>query len=135
MHPKIATGRVAIYARYSSDAQSETSIEDQARRARETIARAGGEPGKAQVFADYAISGASMERPGLEALLRAVDQGQVDVILTEDISRLSRDMGDAAHIFKRLQFAGVPLVSLSDGIDTSSKHAKLSFAVKSLIAD
>ena len=49
--------------------------------------------------------------------------------------RLSRDMGDAAHIFKRLQFAGVPLVSLADGIDTSAKHAKLNFAVKSMLAD
>jgi DNA invertase Pin-like site-specific DNA recombinase len=32
-------------------------------------------------------------------------------------------------------FASVPLISISDGIDTSSKHAKLSFAVKSLLAD
>ncbi len=135
MHPKIASGTVAIYARYSSELQSEASIEDQIRRARDVIARAGGDPDRAMVFPDYAMSGASMVRPGLEALLRAVDEKKVDVILTEDISRISRDMADAAQIFKRLQFAGVPLIGISDGIDTSAKHAKLNFAVKSLLAD
>ncbi|MBK7197540.1 MAG: recombinase family protein [Myxococcales bacterium] len=129
------TGRVAIYARYSSELQSEASIEDQARRAREAIKRAGGDPTRATVFADYAVSGASMARPGLESMMQAVEVGSIDVIITEDVSRLSRDMGDAAHIFKRLQFAGVPLVSLADGIDTSAKHAKLNFAVKSMLAD
>lgn len=135
MHPKLATGRVGIYARYSSDLQSEASIEDQARRARELVARAGGDPSKARVFPDYAISGASLDRPGLESLMRAVEAGAIDVIVTEDISRISRDVGDAAHIFKRLQFAGVPLISMSDGIDTSQKHAKLNFTVKSMFAD
>ncbi len=135
MHPKISIGRVAIYARYSSDRQSEASIEDQVRRAHDVIARAGGDPEKATVFPDFAISGASMQRPGLEALLRAVDKKKVDVILTEDLSRLSRDMADSAQIFKRLQFAGVPLISISDGIDTSQKQAKLNFALKSLLAD
>jgi len=130
-HPKVATGRVAIYARYSSDLQSESSIDDQARRAREFIVRAGGDP-KAIVFPDFAVSAASLERPGLEALMRAVEQGRIDVILTEDISRISRDIGDASNIFKRLQFAGVPLISISDGIDTSAKHAKLNFTVKSM---
>ena len=135
VHEKIATGRVGIYARYSSDLQNESSIDDQARRAREAIARSGGDPTKAVVFPDYAVSGGSMERPGLEALLRAVEAGRIDVILTEDVSRISRDMGDAAHIFKRLQFAGVPLIGLSDGIDTSAKQGKLTYAFKSMMAE
>ncbi len=134
-HPKIATGRVGIYARYSSDLQSETSIDDQARRAREIVARNGGDPTKARVFPDSAISGASRARPGLDALLAAVDAGEIDIVITEDVSRLARDMEDAAHIFKHLQYAGVPLISISDGIDTSSKHAKMTFAFKSMIAE
>ena len=134
-HDKLATGRVGIYARYSTDLQSETSIDDQARRARDAIARAGGDPAKATVFPDYAISGGSMQRPGLEALLRAVEEKRIDVVLTEDVSRISRDMGDAAHIFKRLQFAGVPLIGLSDGIDTSGKQGKLTYAFKSMMAE
>ncbi len=37
------------------------------------------------------------------------------VILTEDISR---DIGDAALVFERLRFAGVPRSGISDGIDS-----------------
>ena len=55
---------VAIYARYSSDKQSEASIEDQVRRCREHIERSGGDPDRALVFSDYGISGASLQRPG-----------------------------------------------------------------------
>lgn len=132
---KIATGRVGVYARYSSDLQNESSIDDQARRACEAVARVGGDPAKAIIFPDFALSGTSMERPGLEKLLRAVDEGRIDIILTEDVSRISRDMGDAANIFKRLQFAGVPLIGLSDGIDTSGKQGKLTYAFKSMMAE
>ncbi len=134
-HPKLVTGRVGIYARYSSDLQSENSIEDQARRARDEIARAGGDPSKAIVFPDFAISGSSLERPGLDALMTAVAEKRIDIIVTEDVSRISRDMGDAAMIFKRLAFAGVPLISLSDGIDTSSKSAKPLIAVRAMLAE
>ena len=57
MHPKLKTGRVAIYARFSSDSQREASIDDQVRRCREFIAQGGGDPGLAVIFADHAISG------------------------------------------------------------------------------
>lgn len=121
--------------RWRPDRQRETSIEDQVRRCREYIERAGGDPERAEVFTDMAISGASTQRPGFEALMAAVDAGTVVSIVTEDLSRISRDFADSAAIFKRLQYAQVPLIGVADGIDTSSKHAKLSFTIKSLVAD
>lgn len=133
--PSLSTARVAIYARYSSDKQSETSIEDQVRRCRDHLQRAGADPSAAEVFSDFAISGASLKRPGFEAMMAAVERGVVEAIVTEDLSRISRDFADAAAIFKRLQFARVPLVGVADGIDTGAKHAKLSYTVKSLVAD
>ncbi len=135
MHPALQSGPVGIYARFSSTLQTERSIEDQVRRCREFIAQAGGDAAKAHVFADRAISGASMERPGFEELMAAVTAGRIKAIVTEDMSRISRDFADSALIFKRLQFAQVPLLGVADGIDTSAKHAKLSFTVKSLVSD
>jgi site-specific DNA recombinase len=135
MHPALKTGPVAIYARYSSERQDERSIDDQVRRCREYIAQQGGNPDAAKVFPDFAISGASLDRPGFEAMMAAVNAGAIKAIVTEDMSRISRDFADSALIFKRLQFKQVPLVGVADGIDTSEKHAKLSFTVKSLVAD
>ena len=127
--------RVAIYARFSSERQRETSIDDQVRRCRDYIAQAGGDPDTAIVFSDYAISGASLDRPGFESLMAAVDDKRIDTIVTEDISRISRDFADSAMVFKRLQFAQIPLIGIADGIDTSTRDAKLSFTLKSLVAE
>ena len=135
MHPTLKAGNIAIYARFSSDMQREASIDDQVRRCREFITKGGGDSGKAVVFADYAVSGASTDRPRFEAMMSAIDTGRVDAIVTEDLSRISRDFADSANIFKRLQYASIPLLGVADGIDTSAKGAKLSFTVKSLVAD
>lgn len=135
MHPKLKTGPIAIYARYSSDHQREASIDDQVRLCREFIKRGGGDPDRAEVFADYAVSGRGMDRVSFERLMSQVNTGRVGVLVTEEVGRLSRDFADSAQIFKLLQFAEVPLLGVSDGIDTSAKGAKLMFAVRSLVAD
>jgi DNA invertase Pin-like site-specific DNA recombinase len=125
-------GRPAIYARFSSNRQDERSIDDQVRRCRAHLRDT---DEQVEVFADYAVSGAGLDRPGFEALMAAVNDGLVTAIVTEDISRISRDFADAAQIFRRLQYARVPLIGIADGIDTSAKHAKLTYTLKSLVAD
>lgn len=51
--------KVAIYARYSSDRQSERSIEDQVRLCRERAEREGWSV--VEVFPDFALSGATRD--------------------------------------------------------------------------
>jgi len=58
--------RVAIYARYSSEAQNELSIEDQVQRCREEIARRGWQV--AGVFTDSAQSDWSLDRDGFQEM-------------------------------------------------------------------
>ena len=106
-----ALGSVAIYARYSSDRQSERSIEDQVRLCRERADREGWPVVK--VFPDFALSGATRDRPGLNALLARA--GEFDVILAEALDRISRDQEDVAAIWKRVEFAGCRLFTVSEG--------------------
>lgn len=105
------TKRVAIYGRYSSDRQSETSAEDQARLCRERAALEGWHV--VGTFLDEAISGATRNRPRLVAMLAQV--ADFDIVLAESLDRLSRDQEDIAAIHKRLRFAGVGIVTLQDG--------------------
>ncbi|MGC1301800.1 MAG: recombinase family protein [Caulobacteraceae bacterium] len=106
--------RVALYARYSDDKQSPFSIEDQFRICRMHAERQGWTV--AGTFEDAGISGSTVIlRPGVQALLRAALSGQFDVVLAEALDRLSRDQEDIAAVFKRLRFAGVPIVTLSEG--------------------
>ena len=103
----------AIYARYSSDLQREASIEDQNRICRERAAREGWSVYK--YYSDHGISGASLIRPGIQKLLQDALEGRFEIIVTESLDRLSRDQEDIAHIFKRINFAGGRIVTLSEG--------------------
>jgi site-specific DNA recombinase len=104
---------VAIYARYSSDNQRDASISDQLRICREFAARQGWTV--IQEFTDHAISGATLLRPGFQALMRDALSRRFDVVLAESLDRFSRDQEDTAGLFKRLTFAGVSIVTLAEG--------------------
>ncbi len=106
--------RAAIYARYSSDLQSEASIEDQVRLCRERGERDGHEV--IQVFNDYAISGSNLiNRPGILSLMAAAKDGLFDLVYAEALDRISRDQEDIAAIYKRLAHGDVKIVTLSEG--------------------
>src|SRR5262245_61688827 len=99
--------RAVIYARYSTDLQSPSSIEDQIRVCRERIDR---ECWTFQAaYSDRAVSGASRLRASYQTLLQDARGGVFDVVVAEALDRLSRDQEDIAHLFKNLTFAGVKL--------------------------
>jgi site-specific DNA recombinase len=105
--------RAAIYARYSSDQQRAASIEDQIRLCKERIALESWT--LVQVYRDAAISGASTLRAGYQAMMEGARKAEFDVVVAEALDRLSRDQEDIAALFKRLQFAGIRLVTLAEG--------------------
>jgi site-specific DNA recombinase len=105
--------RVALYARYSSDQQRASSIDDQLRVCREAAAARGWTV--SAEFSDAAVSGANFFRPGIAALITAARAGQCDVILAEALDRFSRSMKDTAALFEQMRFAGVQIVTLADG--------------------
>ncbi len=105
--------RAIIYARYSSELQSERSIEDQIALCRDRAKAEGWSVDK--VYTDYALSGATMERPGLRTLIDDARAGGFDLVLTEALDRLSRDLEDIAAIYKRLSAWQIGIVTLSEG--------------------
>ena len=52
-------------------------------------------------YSDHAVSGASMIRVGVQALLGDALRRRFDVVLTELLDRLSRDQEDIAGFYKR----------------------------------
>ena len=124
------TLRAAIYARYSSDLQSETSVEDQVRLCRERGERDGHEV--IQVFNDYAISGSSLiNRPGMLSLMAAAKDGMFDLVYAEALDRISRDQEDIAAIYKRLAHGDVKIVTLTEG-EVNELHVGLKGTMNAL---
>jgi len=105
--------KTVIYARYSSALQNARSIDGQLADCRERCAREGWQI--IAEFHDAAISGADNTRPGLNAMLAAVEAGGIDQVLSDSTSRIARDEGDAIQIRRRIKFAGARLFTLADG--------------------
>lgn len=112
--------RAAIYARYSSDLQKPTSIDDQLRICREHAQRSGADV--VEAYTDPAISGASLrQRPGMLRLLEDAKRRRFDLVIAEAQDRLSRSLKDIADIYERLEGAGVAIFTLAEG-EISEMH-------------
>lgn len=107
----------AIYARYSSENQRAASITDQIRNARALAKRDGfGDP---LLFCDEAVSGARADRAQYQAMLQAVAQRKINVLIVDDLSRLGRDFVEAESCARQLEFQGVRLIAIADGYDSA----------------
>ena len=119
--------RCAIYARYSSDLQRDSSIEDQIRKCREYAARQGWTVLDTHIFVDEEISGASVQqRKGLQLVIEAVKRNPkpFDRVLVDDSSRLARNLEDALRIESILRFNSVFVTSVSQGFDSQQKSSR-----------
>lgn len=123
--------KAAFYARYSTDMQREASIDDQYRNCQaqadrerwEVVAR----------YQDKAMSGTDADRPGLNAMMEAAMAGEFEVLIVDDLSRLSRDDIAMKTALRRLKFRDVRVIAVSDGFDTDSKSHKVQAFARSFI--
>ena len=121
--------RTAIYARYSTDLQSDASIEDQRRSCLRLIEGNGWV--ETETYADRGISGASHLRPCYQRLLEDARNSRFDVVVAEGLDRISRDQEHIAAFFKQMQFQGIPIVTVAEG-EISELHIGLKGTMSSL---
>nr|WP_082528985.1 MULTISPECIES: recombinase family protein [unclassified Bradyrhizobium] len=105
--------KIALYARYSTDNQRDASIADQFRVCRGYAKKQGWQI--VEEYSDHAISGASLLRAGIQALIADALRGRFQIVLAEAMDRLSRDQEDIAGLFKRMIHANVKIITLSEG--------------------
>jgi site-specific DNA recombinase len=122
--------RAAIYARYSTDLQRETSIADQVRSCTALLERE--HWNLVATYTDHAITGASRLRPGYQKLLEDARNNQFDLVVAEALDRLSRDQEDVAALFKHLSFSGVKLITIGEG-EISELHVGLNRTLKNSV--
>lgn len=107
---------VGLYARFSNDdLQNDASIEDQLRLANERIKQEGWTLYKS--YSDAGISGSSIIlRPAIQDLMKDAQDRKFNILLAESLDRISRDQEDIAAIYKRMQFAGIQIITLAEGV-------------------
>lgn len=117
--------QAVIYVRFSSDKQTEDSIEAQVRACREYAAGHGLTVG--EVYADEAVSGKGSKtasRRAYQRLLRDAEKGLFDTILIHKYDRIARNLGEHVNLEQRLRRAGVSLIATAQDFG-NTKEAKI----------
>ena len=122
--------RAALYARYSTDLQRPTSIEDQVR-----LARARADSANLEVVAVHSDEGVSgsvpiEQRPGGRALMADAAALRFDVLILEALDRFSRNLVDQERVVRRLEFDGIRIIGVVDGYDSAHEGREMMRAVR-----
>ena len=113
--------RAAIYARFSTDRQRDTSLEDQIRNCTRVAEAAGYQVSQELTFADAAITGTASglaKRVEYQKMLRAWDERRFEAIVVDEASRLARSLAEIGRLEERIESSGVRLIT-ADGLDSS----------------
>ena len=129
-----APRRVAVYVRRSTDDEHQPfSIDAQLAKLNSYI---DSQPGwtLAARFSDDA-SGATTNRPGLQAALDAAHAGSYDVLLVYRVDRFSRRLTDMMALVEQLDTAGVAFCSATEHFDTSTPMGRMFLQLLGMFAE
>jgi DNA invertase Pin-like site-specific DNA recombinase len=107
------------YIRVSTDEQADSGLGLAAQRAA-VVAEAERRGWTLVAIHEDALSGRSLDRPGLAAALAGVESGKAAGVVVAKLDRLSRSLKDFADLMARAQAGGWNLVALDLGVDLST---------------
>ncbi|WCE71544.1 recombinase family protein [Sulfitobacter faviae] len=126
--------RCAVYTRKSSEEgleQEFNSLHAQREACEAYIAsqRSEGWVALREQYDDGGVSGGTLERPGLKALLHDIEDGLVDVVVVYKIDRLSRSLADFAKLVEVFDRTGVTFVSVTQQFNTTTSMGRLTLNI------
>ncbi len=126
--------RAALYVRVSTADRGQT-VENQLQPLQEAAVRLGWSI--VSVHRDEGISGAKgrTQRPGLDALLRQVTRGEVDLVAAWSVCRLGRSLPDLVGLLGELQARGTDLFLHQQALDTSTPSGRALFGMLGVFAE
>ena len=119
-----------IYARYSSHAQKDASIEQQVEAA-QAYAAEQGIPIR-EVYADRAISGKTDRRPNFQRMMKDAEKGKFQYVIAWKSNRMGRNMLNAMTNEARLQDLGIRVLYTEEDFDDTAAGR---FALRSMMKD
>jgi DNA invertase Pin-like site-specific DNA recombinase len=127
---RTAVQRCAIYTRKSTDDRLERDYNSLASQRDICSAYIQSQRHKGWIevperYDDPAQSGGTLERPGLEQLMDAVERGTIHVIVIYKIDRLTRSLGDFVRLMDLFEKFDVSFVSVTQNFDTSDSMGRL----------
>ena len=79
-------------------------------------------------FVDDGWSGGNFERPGFQEMMRELEKGRADIVITKDLSRLGRDMVEASYYAEQYYPEhGIRYIAIADNFDTEHENIMAPF--------
>lgn len=124
--------RAGFYIRVSTDQQT---TENQLRILTEVAERSGWTI--VRVFEDQGISGAKGrdQRPGFNALLKAIHRREVDIVAAYAVDRLGRSLTDLVAFLNDIQGSGCDLYLHQQAVDTSTPSGRMMFGLLAVFSE
>jgi len=124
--------RAGFYIRVSTDQQT---TENQLRILTEVAERSGWTI--VRVFEDQGISGAKGrdQRPGFNALLKAIHRREVDIVAAYAVDRLGRSLTDLVAFLNDIQASGCDLYLHQQAVDTSTPSGRMMFGLLAVFSE
>lgn len=81
-----------------------------------------------RTFVDDGWSGGNFERPGFQEMMRELEKGRADIVVTKDLSRLGRDMVEASYYAEQYYPEhGIRYIAIADNFDTEHENIMAPF--------
>ena len=124
----LASGyRAAIYCRLSKDDDQDgesASIANQRSMLESYCAKQGWEV--VAVFQDDGYTGLNLDRPDFQRMLKAIEKGVVNLVITKDLSRLSRNYLESGRLIEEyFPRHGVRYIAMNDNVDTLRENNEI----------
>lgn len=112
--------RVALYVRVSSQEQVEGySIGEQTDRLKKYAGAMGWEIYK--IYVDPGYSGGNIDRPGLNEMIKDVEEDKIDTVVVYKLDRLSRSQFDTLYLIEKVFLANnTDFVSMTENFSTNT---------------
>lgn len=82
----------------------------------------------ARVFDDDGWSGGNFERPGFQKMLKCLEDGRANLVITKDLSRLGRNMREASYYAEEyFPERGIRFLTVADNFDTDKDNVMAPF--------
>ena len=79
-------------------------------------------------FVDDGWSGGNFDRPAFQEMLRQLEQGTANLVITKDLSRLGRDMREASFYAEQyFPERGIRYIAIADSFDTERENIMAPF--------
>ena len=127
--------KTAAYCRVSTDhGDQKNSLENQTLFFEEYI-RGNPDWEFVGIYSDEGLSGTSVEkRVQFRRMMEDAQRGEIDLILTKEVSRFARNTVDALNYTRRLRLLGVGVFFINDNINTMDSDGELRLSLMSMLA-